>query len=86
VEAATPLLEELAKELGHKLLFTTVRRRARNAVWDLVMAIEVNADIRKLAFNPSLLSIVASGTPLPRDDLIWYNIAVKPLDQESHNV
>ena len=37
----------------------TVRRRVREAAGDLVAAIEANADIRKLAVNPLLLSIIA---------------------------
>jgi len=37
----------------------TARRRAREAARDLVAAIEANADIRKLAVNPLLLSIIA---------------------------
>jgi len=37
----------------------TVRRRARQAAGDLVAAIEANADIRRLAVNPLLLSIIA---------------------------
>ena len=37
----------------------TTRRRARKAAQDLVSAIESNADIRKLAVNPLLLSIIA---------------------------
>jgi formylglycine-generating enzyme required for sulfatase activity len=37
----------------------TARRRAGEAARDLVAAIEANADIRKLAVNPLLLSIIA---------------------------
>jgi formylglycine-generating enzyme required for sulfatase activity len=37
----------------------TARRRARDATQDLVAAVEANADIRKLAVNPLLLSIIA---------------------------
>ena len=37
----------------------TARRRAQEAAQDLVAAIEANADIRKLAVNPLLLSIIA---------------------------
>jgi formylglycine-generating enzyme required for sulfatase activity len=37
----------------------TARRRAREAARDMVAAIEANADIRRLAVNPLLLSIIA---------------------------